>query len=146
MPFSFHFDDETKMFHVRAIGAVNDVQLLDLSNRLHCEPAYGECHPILCDFTAVTEVSISSSLIESLAKAARPRTNFVAVIAPGPVAFGLARMYQIITDPEDARINVFAEPQEALMWLGTQCLARQNTLVAKPGEPETAVNTSQKGA
>jgi hypothetical protein len=39
----------------------------------------------------LTTVSISASLIESLAKAAMSRTNFVAVIAPLPVAFGLAR-------------------------------------------------------
>jgi hypothetical protein len=119
MPFSFHFDEGTKMFHVQAIGEVNDVQLMDLNNRLHREPAFIACCPIVCDFTAVTEVSISASIIESLAKAARSRTNFVAVIAPGAVAFGLARMYQIISDPEDARINVFAKAKDALVWLET---------------------------
>ena len=130
MPFSFHFDEGTKMFHVEAIGEVNDVQLIDLHNRLHREPAFMACYPIVCDFAAVTEVLISSSLIELLAKTARPRTNFVAVIAPGAVAFGLARMYQIISDPEDARINVFPEAREALVWLGMKCAARESSVRA----------------
>jgi hypothetical protein len=140
MPFSFHFDEGTKMFHVRAVGAVNDLQLMELNNRLYREPAFIACCPIMCDFTAVTEVLISSSVIESLAKAARSRTNFVAVIAPGAVAFGLARMYQIISDPEDARINVFAEAKEALVWLGTKCAARESTVGRNPREPEDAGN------
>ena len=128
MPFSFHFDEGTKMFHVQAVGAVNDLQLIELYNRLHREPAFIACCPIVCDFTAVTEVSISSSVIESLAKSARSYTNFVAVIAPRAAAFGLSRMYQIIADPEDARINVFAEAKEALFWLGTKCAARESTV------------------
>jgi hypothetical protein len=134
MGFSFHFDEGTKVFHVHAVGEVNDAQLIDLNNRLQREPAFIACCPIVCDCTAVTEVLISSSLIESLAKAARSRTSFVAVIAPCTVAFGLARMYQIISDPEDARINVFAEAKEALMWL--ECAARESSVGAKLGEPE----------
>src|SRR5262245_16407788 len=124
MPFS---DERTKVFHVQAIGEVNDVQLMDLNKLLHHEPAFIACFSIVCDCTPVTDVLISSGLIESLAKAARSRTNFVAVIAPCAVAFGLARMYQIISDPEGARINVFAEAKEALMWLGKKCAAREST-------------------
>ena len=102
--------------------------------------------PLLCDFTGVTEVLISSSVIESLAKAARSRTNFVAVIAPCAVAFGLARMYQIISDPEDARISVFAESKEALVWLGTKCAARQSTVGGNPRESEGTGKAIQRAA
>jgi len=146
MPFSFHFDEGTKMFHVQAVGAANDLQLMELYNRLHREPAFIACCPIVCDFTAVTEVLISSSVIECLAKAARSYTNFMAVIAPCPVAFGLSRMYQIIADPEDARINVFAEAKEALVWLGTKCAARESTDGGNPRGPEDAGEAIQKAA
>ena len=146
MPFSFHFDADTKMFHVQAVGPVNDLQLMELYNRLHREPGFTACCPILCDFTEVTEVSISSSVIESLAKSARSYTNFVAVIAPRAVAFGLSRMYQIIADPEDARINVFAEAKEALAWLGTKCAARESTVDGNPRGPEGAGEAIQKAA
>ena len=146
MPFLFHFDEGTKVFHVHAVGEVNDVQLMDLNNRLHREPAFIACCPIVCDFTAVTEVSISSSVIESLAKSARSYTNFVAVIAPRAAAFGLSRMYQIIADPEDARINVFAEAKEALAWLGTKCAARESTVDGNPRGPEGAGEAIQKAA
>jgi hypothetical protein len=119
MPFLFYVDESIKVFHVEAIGEVNDTELMDLSARLRQEPAFVSGYPILCDCSALTTVSISASLIELLARAARSRTNFVAVVAPLPVAFGLARMYQIISDPEDARIHVFAGVDEARAWLET---------------------------
>jgi hypothetical protein len=117
MPFSFHVDESTGVFHVQATGEVTDAQLIDLSDRLRHEVAFLAEYPILCDCSAVTAVLISSSLIESLARAARPRTNFLAVIAPSAVAFGLARMYQMFCDPEDARIHVFTRADEAMAWL-----------------------------
>jgi hypothetical protein len=119
MPFSFHVDEETKVFHVEAIGEVNDTELMDLSARLRQEAAFLSGYPILCDCSALTTVSISARFIESLAKAAMSRTNLVAVIAPLPVAFGLARMYQIFNDPDYARIHVFAGTEEAVAWLET---------------------------
>jgi hypothetical protein len=146
MPFSFHFDADTKMFHVQAVGPVNDLQLMELYNRLHREPGFTACCPILCDFTAVTDVSITSSVIESLAKAARSYTNFVAVVAPRAAAFGLSRMYQIIADPDNARINVFAEAKEALVWLEAKCAARESTVGRNPRGPEGAGEAIQKAA
>jgi hypothetical protein len=119
MPFSFHVDESRKVFHVEAIGEVNDTELRDLSARLRQETAFVSGYPILCDCSTLMTVSISSSLIESVAKAATSRTNFVAVVAPIPVAFGLARMYQIFSDPEYTRIHVFAGVAEAMAWLQT---------------------------
>jgi hypothetical protein len=117
MPFLFHVDEGMKVFHVEAIGEVNDAELIDLSARLRQEAAFVSGYPIVCDCSALRTVSISASEVELLAKALRSRTNFVAVIAPLPVAFGLARMYQIFNDPEYARIHVFAEVKDAMAWL-----------------------------
>ena len=117
MPFSFFVDESKKVFHVRAGGEITDAELMDLTGRLRQEVAYIAGYPMLCDCSALTGVWVSSSVIESLAKAARPRTNLLAVIAPSAVAFGLARMYQIFSDPEDRRIRVFAKAKEAMAWL-----------------------------
>lgn len=117
-----------KVVHVEAIGEVTDAELMELSARLRQEAAFVSGYPVLCDCSALTTVSISASLIELLAKAARARTNLVAVIAPLPVAFGLARMFQIFNDPEYERIHVFAGPEEAMAWLDTN--VRELTLHA----------------
>jgi hypothetical protein len=119
MPFSFHVDENTRVFHIQAIGEVNDTELIELSDRLRHEVAFVAEYPILCDCSKLTAVLISSNLIGSLARAAISRTNLVAIIAPRPVVFGLARMYQMFSDPEDARIRVFTSAEEAIAWLET---------------------------
>ena len=126
MPFSFHVDESRKVFHVEAIGEVDDTELMDLIVRLRQEAAFVSGYPVLCDCTALTRVSVSSSLIELTARVGRSRTNFVAVIASLPVAFGLARMYQIFCDPDCARIHVFAEAEEATAWLNSQPVGRSS--------------------
>jgi hypothetical protein len=82
MPFSFHVDENTGVIHVQVIGEVNDAELVELSDRLRHENAFVAGYPILCDASTLTAVLISSSLIESLGRAARSRRNFVAIIAP----------------------------------------------------------------
>jgi len=90
---------------------------MDLSASLRKEAAFFSGFPVLCDCSALTRVSVSSGVIEVLAKAARSRTNFLAIVAPLAVAFGLARMYQIISDPDDLRIHVFTRVEDAMAWL-----------------------------
>jgi hypothetical protein len=117
MPFSLHADERTQILHVRAIGRVCDADVKDLQGRLKHEDAFVTGWPILCDCSAIAGLSISSSLIESLAKTSTTRHNLVAIIAPRAAAFGLARMYQILSDPEYERIQVFAKTSEAKAWL-----------------------------
>jgi hypothetical protein len=117
MPLSFHVDENAGVIHVQAIGEVNDAEVVELSDRLRREVAFVSGYPILCDAAALTAVLISSSLVASLGRAARLRMNFVAIIAPSPVGFGLARMYQILSDPEDTRMRVFTQSEEAMAWL-----------------------------
>lgn len=117
MPFSFHVDENTGVIHIQAIGEVNEAELMDLSERLRHDVAFVAGYPILCDGSTLTAVLISSSLIESLGRTAKSRANLVAIIAPSPVAFGLARMYQIFSDPEDMRMRVFPRADEAMAWL-----------------------------
>jgi hypothetical protein len=117
MPFSLHVDERTRILHVRAIGRVYDADVANLRDRLNHEDAFVTGWPILCDCSAIAGVSISSSLIESLAKISRTRHNLVAIIASRAAAFGLARMYQILSDPEYERIQVFAKTSEAKAWL-----------------------------
>ena len=118
MPFLFHVDESMKVFHV-AIGEVNDTELMDLSARLRQE-AFVSGYPILCDCSALTTVSISASLIESLAMAARSRTNFVAVVLPfqSRLAWHVCTKYSTIQ-----RMRAFTclcRPADAMAWLETE--------------------------
>ena len=117
MPFSFHPDPRSGIFHVRAVGQVDDAEVIHLWDRLSRDAAFISGWPILCDCSGLTALLVSSNMIEAFAKAARTRHNLVAIIAPKPVTFGLARMYQILNDPDDKRIHIFAKVHEASAWL-----------------------------
>jgi hypothetical protein len=129
MPFSFHVDDCAGILHIQAIGDVNDADLMGLYDRLHDEVAFVAQYPIVCDGSTLNSVSVSSGLIESLAECARSRSNLLLIVAPMAVAYGLARMYQLFTDPEDRRIHVFTQVEEAMAWLGTH---RSGHVLAAP--------------
>jgi hypothetical protein len=117
MPFSFHADERAHIFHVQAMGEVDDAQVNDLWDRLSHEAAFITGWPILCDCSALTGLHTSSGVIESLAKTTRGRHSPLAIIAPQASVFGLARMYQILSDPDDQRIHVFTRPKPAMEWL-----------------------------
>ena len=117
MPFAVHMDERTKVLHIRAVDEVSDAELMDLSERVRQHPAFIAGCPILYDTSAVKTITFSSDLVHSLARAARADKNPVAVIAPSAAAFGLARMFQIVSDVGTDRVGVFADASDALAWL-----------------------------
>jgi hypothetical protein len=120
MPFSFHFNESSDVFHIRAFRNVDEEQVNAFCQRLLHEPGFTSDVPILCDCSKLTAVSVSATLVESLAKGASSRKNLLAIIAPRAFVFGLARMYQIFSDPMDKRIHVFTDCKEALTWLDAE--------------------------
>jgi hypothetical protein len=125
MPFSLHVDEGRKVIHISAEGGVTNAELMALINRLRREPALLAGYPILYDSSAVTDISINCGLIQSLATTGRGDKNLVAIIAPGPAAFGLARMYQKLGDVRGNRIQVFTNADDALVWLGAKATSRE---------------------
>ncbi|HQU72480.1 MAG TPA: hypothetical protein PKV71_00380 [Calditrichia bacterium] len=77
---------------------------------------------VVCDLSAVSDFQISTELLRTLA--ARSCRDFVhlvetrhAVIAPQKVAFGLARMFQLLTDELPWRLQIFRDVESALAWI-----------------------------
>jgi hypothetical protein len=120
MPNSVRFDEGRGFLHISVVGAVSDVELLALNKQVREEPALMADCPILYDCSDVTEISISAGLIDALATNARHDKNLVAMIAPTPAAFRLARMFQTLADVEGNRIQVFVGVAKALAWLGVK--------------------------
>ena len=41
------------------------------------------------------------------------------MVAPGDLGFGLARMFEALSDPSEPEVRVFRDLSEARTWLGT---------------------------
>lgn len=61
-----------------------------------------------------------NDLVAGLRDAPGLRTNRLAVIAPKPFLYGLARMFQMLSDNSDfiREMRIFSKPSDALAWLG----------------------------
>jgi hypothetical protein len=97
-------------------GSVGDADLMELSKTVRAEPALQRGIGILYDCRGVTDIGVSSELIGEMGVRARKDTNRIAFIANSPVAVGLARMYQVLSEGH-ARIEIFSEEATALDWL-----------------------------
>jgi hypothetical protein len=77
----------------------------------------------LLDMSAVTKVEISSAEVRRLAEIDRSgptRIKRMAIVATTEVGFGLARMYQTLSDGEApaTEVRVFRDSDAARAWLG----------------------------
>jgi hypothetical protein len=109
-------DESRKLILIALEGRVIDADLVDLSRTVRANPALAAGYGVLYDSTAVTEMLVSAELVRSLGVGARKDTNPVAFVVANPTLFGLARMYQILSDA-DSRIRIFHDEASALAWL-----------------------------
>ena len=116
MPFSVQLDRERHLIVISAEGDVGDTDLEALSKTARAMPEVATGIGVLYDCSGLSSVSVTRGLVQELGMRARNDTNRVAFVAPTPVAFGLARMYQIISGGED-RMQIFPDRDTALAWL-----------------------------
>jgi hypothetical protein len=116
MPFDVRIDSESQLILVTLHGDIGDVDLNALSRAVRALPEFAGGKSILYDCSPVASVSVTQALIQQLGMRAQNDTNPVAFIAPSPIAFGLARMYQIIASGDD-RIEIFEDEAKARAWL-----------------------------
>ena len=109
-------DEDQRLIRISLEGAVGDADLINLSRRVRSEPNFAAGWPVLYDCSAATVLLVTGDLVRSLAQSARRDTIPIAFVAPTAAAFGLARMYQIVSDAAD-RIHVFTNAQDALAWI-----------------------------
>ena len=117
MPSAVSVDESGKFIRISLSGPIGDSDLVELSKTVRGLPALGSGIPVLYDCSAVSKIQVSAELIRSLGKAARADHNPVAFVAPNTTAFGLARMYQIVSDTGTDRVRVFSDMDQALAWL-----------------------------
>jgi hypothetical protein len=113
--FSTEFDAENKILRLSVHGDVTDQLLLDGHAFLEaCCARLGPCHCIV-DYTAAGKIKISSAGIRHLASKPPifPMDCLVLNVAPDNVMFGMARMFQSMSETR-TNFRVVRTIQEAL--------------------------------
>ena len=120
MPGMVWVDNSQGLIRISLHGSVVDSDLVNVSRAVRAEPALAAGLPVLYDCSDATEIRLSAELVRTLGTGARADSNRVAFVAPSPTAFGLARMYQIVSDTGTDRIQVFSSLDEAVAWLAKE--------------------------
>ena len=123
MPFTYRIDEDARTLHIRAEGSVTQAERVAAIRAWLADPKYVACVDALCDFSAADSTPELSELREVIAllseqlPPAGPRK--LAVIAPKPVTFGVARVFEDLVRLEGLpiRVKVFFERGLAEQWL-----------------------------
>ena len=107
-----------------ARGIVTDEELVEVLKKhlTQDKEKLGKYRYSLLDWTAVLKFDVSSKAVDLIAGYCKKSSIFnpevvVAQVADKDVAFGLARMWEILTDATDWEIMVFRNREDAEAWI-----------------------------
>ena len=119
MPGAFEIDTANEIVFGHVTGNLVEAELFTLQDALRSDPAFKPHFRQLIDFTAVTEADVSTEAVRRLAigNPFGPGARR-AFVAPLPLVFGLARMFEMLIEQGRDEVQVFRELPEARRWLG----------------------------
>jgi hypothetical protein len=119
MPIAFHMHPTLPLLLTRITGHFAMAEIREYTLAIGREPRFG---PDLCDLVEMVHTTSDITPAEwSQYKAWRepfPALQRTAIVAPTPLEFGLARMYQLAAERPDGKVGVFRTRAEAIRWLG----------------------------
>jgi hypothetical protein len=121
MGYWFEFDSVNKILLLRVEGRLTNELLEEMYQAGHEYWAATDPNMGIWDFSSVTEVALSTKFLRQLAYqdpvgGTLPRV----IVAPNPLLFGLARMFQIIGERTRPLLQVVHTRAEAFSALGVQ--------------------------
>jgi hypothetical protein len=119
MGVTYRVDVERRLLVVVLAGVVTDRDLDRLSEEVRNDPSVDPAWPVLVDASTLNPSGITAETLRARASVPRPNPVDVAIVAPTDVVFGLARMFQMVSEGRGNHIEVFRYPGEALAWLAT---------------------------
>lgn len=135
MPGGYTIDIARRLVISRGWGAVSGDDLLWHARAVRADPRFEPGFSQLADLSGVTDLGARPAAMRLLAIenpfGAGSRRAFV---ASSDVAFGMARMYELMTDQSPDESRVFRDLSVAIDWLGMAAAADdiRRTLAAAP--------------
>mgnify|MGYP003345912491 CR=1 FL=1 len=121
MPLTYHIDTARGLVQTTASGVLTDHDVLDLKARLASDPGWSPGMRELADISGIDALEVTADGVRQMVQedASTPDLGAyrLAIVAPANDVFGMARMYQMLTDRVVPNIGVFRSVNEALAWI-----------------------------
>jgi hypothetical protein len=121
MPATYVIDEARRLVLSEASGVLTAAEMFDHQQCLCADPAFQPDFQQLFDFTKVIETKTSIEDVRRLAAESPFRAGARrAFVVARPVCYGLARMFQMLTEKHKTETEIFGDMEEARRWLGLE--------------------------
>jgi hypothetical protein len=121
MPCIFEFDPENKLFRARLQGQITGAEAMEVYRTATALVPRVQPIASIWDMSEVTSLEVSADEVAALARTtpADPEPDrFRIIVAPSPLAFGVARMFQAKGEGTRPRVRVVHTLAEACAVVG----------------------------
>jgi len=122
MPIVFRIDSAASTVRVTVRGRVTPDEVLQYRRDLVADPAFRKGMNLLIDASDVDTSAITKPALEAIAEdlgtmgvAFGPVR--MAIVVGTPAAYGLARMYEVLTEGAPLLVRAFRDESEAAEWI-----------------------------
>jgi hypothetical protein len=122
MPISYRIDEPRGLILTTASGVLTDSDILQLKASLLADPRWKpgmrELSDVrMIDRLEVTAAGVAQMMLRDAADAAALASYRLAIVVAHDLAYGMARMYQMLTEQSVPNVRVFRDMEEAKSWL-----------------------------
>jgi hypothetical protein len=123
MPISYRIDSKRHLVLTTASGVLTDDDILQLKERLVVDPEFQPGMKELADIRAIDRLAVTTGGVRRMmfhdqAHAPQVGGHQLAIVVSHGVAYGMARMYQMMTEETVAGVGIFRDVDAATSWLG----------------------------
>lgn len=122
MPFQYQIFPQLNFATGSFFGAISGQEILSVGQQLILDPNWENGFRVLFDYSDVTNINIDSSDIRRIV--AQDQTNLsafnhcrIAVVAPHDLVFGMARMWELLSENNNLTAAIFRDSLSAMAWL-----------------------------
>ena len=122
MPISYRIDVERNLVLTTGSGTLTDNDIIQFKARLLQDPDFKPGMKELSDIRGIDQLDITPSGVQAMVQqdarhSAEVASHKLALVVSKEVAYGMARMYQTLTQSNIETVGVFRDIDEARAWL-----------------------------
>lgn len=122
MPISYVIDPERHLVLTTASGTLTDDEVIQFKDRLVRDPGFTPGMSELSDVRGVDRLEVTSAGVRAMVQqdeeaATHVASHKLALVVSQDVAYGMARMYQTLTESHMKHMGIFRDIDEARAWL-----------------------------
>jgi hypothetical protein len=125
MPITYEIDEANGWVWMVGSGVITDEEVLTYRQSLLADPRFRSSMKLLSDMRGIERVEVTAGGIRRLvheesSHASELAARRLAIVTDSPVAYGMARMYQMLAENTGGAIQVFRQIEEATAWLQSE--------------------------